>query len=274
MIYILKLKPDRDITGLLPIIFCLLIPALVGALMGPVAGFSTMAGIIFIYSFFCIFAVYRTKSIGYIVLTCYMFSMFLYILSLDINIYSGRLIYQTPESKFFLFTSFFLALWMLYLTFTKKNKWRGREILELAACKVEEGINTYTDRPRPVNKMEFQREEVEYFAKFLVKSLIIMPYYEQERILFVPVRNGHEYPYLFGSNINYWNKTWVAFDFDGNISAHISKNDYLDYKKNLEFDPLCEELGKLFVEFFEYFRQGEEVRIIDKLNEVKVGYFS
>ena len=101
-----------------------------------------------------------------------------------------------------------------------------------------------------------------------------MPYYEMERILLVPVKMGDEFSHLFSSNINYWNKTWIAFDFDGNISSHISKKDYLDYKKNLDFDGLCESLGKLFVEFFQYMQKDEEIRIIDKLNEVKVGYFS
>ena len=71
-----------------------------------------------------------------------------------------------------------------------------------------------------------------------------------------------------------WDKSWVAFDYGGTVSAHISKEDYLDFKENLAFDPLCEKLGQQFVEFFEYFRKGEEVRIIDKVNEIKVGYFS
>jgi len=32
---------------------------------------------------------------------------------------------------------------------------------------------------------------------------------------------------------------WVAFDFDGNVSAHVSREDYLDYREELSLDALC-----------------------------------
>ena len=101
-----------------------------------------------------------------------------------------------------------------------------------------------------------------------------MPYYNHDKVLLVPVKMGEEYGILFGPNISYWNRTWISIDFDGNISVNVSKEYYLDYKENLSFDQLCESLGNLFIRFYEYYKKGEEIRIIDHLNEMKIGPFS
>jgi hypothetical protein len=274
MIYSKKLKPDRDITGLLPALFSLLVSGIVAATLGPEPAIRTLGTIALIYSIFGFIAVYRTRNTGYLFSTAYMLFMSIYLLTLRVDENSRKVLIQTPTSKLFLVLTLFTMVVLLYMLITKKIKWRGREILELSAVEVYEGQDTYTDRPRPIIKLEYTRDEVENLAEFIKRNLIAMPFYEQERILFVPVRMGQEYYYLFNNNINYWNKTWVAFDFDGNVSAHMSKKDYLEYRKNLEFDSLCESLGKLFVEFFDYMKKGEESRIIDQLNEMKVGVFS
>lgn len=274
MIYSRKLKPDRDFTGLLPAFFSLLLGALIGVIYGPEEGIRVVGVIVFVYSIFGLIAYYRTRSVGYLLSGLYMISLSLVFLSVEVNEYSRRVFVYTPFSKLFIVLTFSLLIILLYMLFTKKIKWRGRDILELAAVNVNEGPDTYTDRPRPIANLELTRDEVENFAEFLKRNLVAMSYYEQERILFVPVRMGEEYFYLFNNNVKCWDKTWVAFDFDGKVSAHISKKDYLEYRKNLEFDPLCESLGKLFIEFFEDMRKDEASRIIDKLNEVKTGFFS
>lgn len=274
MIYSRKLKPDRDFTGLLPAFFSLLFSGSVAAVFGPEEAIRVLGAIVFIYSIFGFIAVYRTKNTGYTFSAFYMLGMSLYLFALHVDENSRKVLIQTPLSKLFLVTTISLLIILLVMLFLRKLKWRGREILELAAVNVNEGPDTYTDRPRPIANLELTRDEVENFAEFLKRNLVAMPYYEQERILFVPVRMGQEYFYLFNNNVKYWNKTWVAFDFDGKVSAHISKKDYLEYRKNLEFDPLCESLGKLFIEFFEYMRKDEASRIIDELNEVKIGFFS
>jgi hypothetical protein len=274
MIYSRKLKPDRDITGLLPAIFAIFVSGLAAITVGLVEGVRVLGAMFFIYSIFGFIAFYRTRNFGYSFSAMYMFFGGFYLNTVDVFDRSRKIFVQTPSSKIFLLLAIFVLIYLLYLLFTKRLKWRGREILELAAAEVYEGPDTYTDRPRPIVKLEYSRDEIENFAEYLRRNLIAIPYYEQERILFVPVKMGDEYSHLFSSNINYWNKTWVAFDFDGTISSHISKEDYLDFRKNLEFDHLCESLGKLFIEFFDYMRKKEEIRIIDKLNEVKIGVFS
>ncbi len=274
MIYSKKLKPDRDITGLLPAIFAILASGLVAEIIGLEEAIRVLGGISLVYSIFAFIAVYRTRNIGYVFSTAYLFFMTFYLFTLRVDSNAAKNIIQTPASKFFLILTLYTLICLLFMLLTKKLKWRGREILELTAVEIYESPDTYTDRPRPVMKLEYTRDEIENFAEYLKRNLIAMPYFEQERILLVPVKMGKEYYHLFNSNINYWNKTWVSFDFDGTVSSHISKADYLDFKKNLAFDPLCESLGKLFVEFFEYMNKDEEIRIIDKLNEARVGIFS
>jgi hypothetical protein len=69
-------------------------------------------------------------------------------------------------------------------------------------------------------------------------------------------------------------RTWIAFDSEGNITVNISKADYMDFRDELSFDQLCENLGKLFAEFMEYYRKGEAGRIIYRLDELKLGVTS
>lgn len=85
---------------------------------------------------------------------------------------------------------------------------------------------------------------------------------------------GHEFKFLYTNNSNYENETWILFDYDGNVTVHISKKDYLEYKETLSFDQLCESMGNLFKEFFELFLKGEEIRIIDKLDSLKISIFN
>jgi len=56
---------------------------------------------------------------------------------------------------FFAACAIFLGIWMLLLGLTKRLKWRGRELLELAAASVEQIQNGYTGRPLPVGKTDF-----------------------------------------------------------------------------------------------------------------------
>jgi hypothetical protein len=170
-------------------------------------------------------------------------------------------------------TLFFLA-WLIYLTATKKIKWRGREILELAAVPVDETGNGYTSRPLPAGKTEFTRRQVTEFAEFARQNLISVIYVGKEKVVFVPVMMGREFGFILGLKSDYTDETWIAFDFDGDVSVNIAHRDYLNYKEALSFDQLCDSLGNLFVEFMDIYQRGEGVRIIDRMDAVGIGIFS
>jgi hypothetical protein len=70
------------------------------------------------------------------------------------------------------------------------------------------------------------------------------------------------------------NDTWVAIDYDGNITVNITEEDYLLFKMDLDFDQLCQSLGGLFGEFLELSKQGQESRIIDRMNALRLFPFN
>jgi hypothetical protein len=54
------------------------------------------------------------------------------------------------------------------------------------------------------------------------------------------------------------------------LANFISRNDYMRYQDTYSFDQLCYNLGRLFIDFFELHRKGEGIRIINRLNSLKM----
>ncbi|MFC1916924.1 hypothetical protein ACFLX1_02205, partial [Chloroflexota bacterium] len=112
------------------------------------------------------------------------------------------------------------------------------------------------------------------FTQFVRRHLIAVPYTGKDKVVFVPVSAGREFPFIMGFKNDYTDETWVAFDFNGDVSVNISHRDYLNYNEELSFDQLCESLGNLFIEFIGMFQRGEGTRIIDRMNATGVSPFS
>jgi hypothetical protein len=166
-------------------------------------------------------------------------------------------------------------VWIGVLAVSKSGKWRGRDLLELAAQSVEEtAVEGYTSRPRPVGKVDVTPRELRDFAEFVRRKLIALPRYEPHRVVFVSVLTGREPGYVLGLRKNLDEETWVAIDDTGNVSVHIAQRDYLLYREDLAFDELCVAFGQVFIEFLTLYRQGKSVRITDQLNAMPVGIFS
>ena len=73
---------------------------------------------------------------------------------------------------------------------------------------------------------------------------------------------------------SYVDRTWIAFDYDGNVTVNIAQSDYLNYQEDLSFDQLCTSLGNVFIDFLDLFSNGKGVRIIDQLNAMPTNIFS
>lgn len=270
-----KLKPERSITGYIPVLVALFVALLAGVFFGRVMGFRVAGFIILAYSLITLIPLLRTRNIGYLASMLYMLSLALFLLSIPESELRGNMRWHLPEISIFLVvTTIFLLIWLLYLAFRKKTKWRGRELLELAAMNITESPESFTPRPRPIAKLQFTKPELRDFAGFLERNLISLVFIEDNGLVCMPVRVGEEIPLLYKFNIDYADRTWVRFQFDGNVTARISKKDYLYYKDDLSFDNLCNSLGQLYLEFFELFRQGKEIRIIDRMDELRISVFS
>jgi hypothetical protein len=61
---------------------------------------------------------------------------------------------------------------------------------------------------------------------------------------------------------------------DSEVSVHIAQKVYLDYRQPLSFDQLCTSLGQVFIDFFELYKKGEGLRVIDRMDDIKIPVFS
>jgi hypothetical protein len=272
MFVIHKLKPDRNYYFiLLPLAFIV-----IGAFLAFAVSIKAMFvfAMLFFWGYACfsLLLVIRTHNLNFLISALYQFSVG------GIAFFAPEAIATRPQMKplmFFLISvCFFFLAWLIILTATKKIKWRGREILELVALPVEDIGNGYTSRPLPAGKTEFSQRQIMEFAEFARRNLIAVSYVGKDKVVFVPVMSGREFPFIIGLKSDYTDETWVAFDFDGKVSVNISHRDYLEYKDTLAFDQLCASLGNLFVEFIEIYQRGEGVRIIDRLNAVGISALS
>jgi hypothetical protein len=225
----------------------------------------TFFGIVFLFfAALSLLNVTLTKNLNYIIIALFQIC--------------GAFAFSGKYSELFYFSHRFMdlsrALLLLFLALTarlwitKKVKWRFREVLELAAVPVNETTNGFTPRPRPLGKMEYSKFELVEFAAFLLKHHIAIPYYESDRIVFVPTDWAQGFLRLYRLKHDYSGATWIAFGYDGNVTVNITHRDYLSYKDSFSFDQLCGSLGNLFVNFLELFRKGEGSRIIDKMDAV------
>lgn len=269
-----KLKPDLSITGLIPAITALSVVALASIFWGKITGYKVLGGFIMILAVFQYFAFYRVRSLSYFISATYILSGAFLLIFGSFNEQDFPRGEFSTLSKFLTFTTVFLLLWLLYLLFTRKTKWKGREVFELAAMTVEETSDGFTERPRPSGKINYSKQDLLAYADFLRKNHIALPFAEKDKIVLVPVRMGREFSLLYSLRPAYFKKSWVAFSFKGDVTVHISKDDYLQYKDQLAFDKLCDSMGDLFKEFLEMFLKDEGVRIIDKLDSLKVGIFT
>ena len=105
------------------------------------------------------------------------------------------------------------------------------------------------------------------FAAFLHKNLIAIPYIENGSIV---ISINAKFARQIGLLTDYLDTTWVRFDNDGNVTANISRSDYLKYNDELSFDQLCNSLGKLFIEFHDLFLADDGLRILDRIDSLRL----
>ncbi|MBN1163550.1 MAG: hypothetical protein JXB45_03150 [Candidatus Krumholzibacteriota bacterium] len=267
-----KLKPDKSISGHLPAILTTAIFFILVFLWGLSAAYGFMAFVFLVFSILSILAYGRTKSYCYLVAALFQLFYGLWLASAS---YAGGIEYAKRGKLplFFFWIGVFLMLWLFFLLLTRRFKWRGREIMELAALPVEELGDGFTERPRPAGKIEYSPRELLEFSEFLGRKLIAMPYRESDKIVFVPVTMARSMIHAYNPFHDYTRDSWVSFDNRGNVSVNIARRDYYSYQDELSFDQLCESLGNLFVDFLRMHRRGEEVRIMDRLDALRIGPF-
>ncbi len=272
MYYPGKLKSDYNVAGVvIPPLFMLSLFVFTATFLGIEEGLIVLFIEFILYSLFSLAIYLRTRNLTFIASAIMQICLALFFATVP----KGFIPFPDKRMAWFIyFCAIVVGSWAMLRTILKKSKFRGRELFELASQSIESSDNGFTERPRPSGKTEYSREQLLGFAEYLRRNLIAMPYTEDNRILFVPVKMGDEFSFIFTPSRFRKERSWIAFDDQGNVTVSISKKDYLDYKEELSFDQLCDNLGRLFISFMEYFKRCEEGRIVYKLNEVGLSFFS
>jgi len=275
-----KLKPDRNITGVLVPLSMLPIFGLTTLIFGIPIGIITLAVMIGLFGLFYLYVFLRTWNIFLLVICAdCAFLVFLFVMASGKFRYAaGKYLLDPFESTEFAVAYFtgiiFFGVLFIFLTLTRKLKWRGREIFELAAEPVEVTGNGYTSRPRPVGKVNYSPQQMSGFARFCSRHLIALPYTTSKNITLVPVKNSDEFGRLLGLSGDYRDASWVNFEVDGEVSVHIAQKDYLDYREPLSFDQLCTSFGQVFIDFLDLYDKGEGIRVIDRMDDLQISVLS
>jgi hypothetical protein len=263
MYFTRKLKPQPLGTDLISVLIILPAILIVYFTWGPRAGWGVVAILESMVIFVHLNMYFKTKNSSFLWLAM----AFSIIVVFAFNISVFGMTKKDPEFVPFSIAVIFSIFVMAFIVMHKKIKWRTREMLELAAMPVDETRNGFTERPLSIGKIDATVSEMESFARFLSKNMIAMPYRESGKIVF---SLSSSYLKQYGLKRGYEDESWVSFTNGGEVNAYISRNDYLLYRDTFSFDQLCFNLGNLFIEFFEFFKKGEGVRIMDRLNELNL----
>ena len=262
-----KTKPESILKKIwFPILALITFLSLMG-LAGPGPAFYTLGGLFLIVALYPIITFLRTRNPGYLVMAGFLLSASLMMISAPPAIADNSNPGLTP---LFLVIMYVLMILTFILALNRKMRWRGEEIFELAALPVEEISDNFTARPRPAGQIPVSKTEMIRFVEFMTRNLIAFAFREENRVVFVLTLPGNDLPYLLGIKKDYLEDTWVAIDYQGNITVNITEEDYLLFKMDLDFDQLCQSLGDLFQDFLELSKQGQESRIIDRMNALRL----
>jgi len=201
----------------------------------------------------------RTLNTGYMIKSILFLFLMIFVVFL----------FLTGPGIFTIFTGIMAALsliWLIIMIINRDYKWRTRELFELAAMPVDEVKNGYTARPMPTGQLDYKWEELIRFSHFIRSNLISVAYFEKEKVVF---GLNHSKFKLITFSRDYSQDSWVAFDKQGNISVHISAQDYQNYKDAYAFDQLCNSLGSLYAGFFRAFAERKESEILKRLDYIR-----
>jgi hypothetical protein len=266
-----KTKAGPGMEGIIVPVSALILAGFGWLLLGKAGFYFVMLLVFGSYSIVSLIFFIRTLNISYLAAAIFQVLIAMYMATLPFGIIGFG---DKRVSMFFYLSGLSVAVWLLYLAINKKARWKGREVFELAASNVGPSNYGYTERPMPAGKVECTRTELLGLADYLKRNLVALAYWDNSTVYFVPVRMGQEYGVVLGMSPHYFQKTWVSFDKEGNITVKISKKDYYHYLEELDFDQLCKNMGELFIEFFEDYKKGDELRILNKLDSVGMNFFS
>jgi hypothetical protein len=133
----------------------------------------------------------------------------------------------------------------------------SRRLFRLAAERIYETSDGYTERPYSAGKAQYTRDELLGFARYLHAKYITRPFYLEDSICLAFSMNKSLIVVEDPSEVSH-----IILDHNGNIRVKISEKDYRDCKEKLSFDQLCSSMANVFTRFIDYYKAGLESRIM------------
>jgi hypothetical protein len=162
-----------------------------------------------------------------------------------------------------LLTLFVVIKWPVLYS-QEKFEANARRLFKLAAEVITQTSNGFTARPFSAGKVSMSRDDLSKFARFLNGKFIAKVFYLEDSICLafslnkslLITRNPEEVSHISINN-------------EGIISILITEADYRQYREKYNFDQLCASIGDVFKRFLEYFKGGNEMRIIMELKNAR-----
>ena len=178
-----KTKETRGFYYALIPLAVLAVVAILAVSLGLKAAYIFIAFVFWVYALISMITLLRTQNLSFLVVALFQ------IVAGILMFYSPTMVKGDLEPVMVAVVALtvFLMIWAGTLMIGKRLKWRGREILELAAAPVDEIGNGYTPRPLPAGKTNLTQDQIAAFSGFARPNLLPLTYRAMDRMAFVPV---------------------------------------------------------------------------------------
>ena len=146
----------------------------------------------------------------------------------------------------------------------EKFEANARRLFKLAAELVDEQSDGFTERPYSAGQLEASRDDILGFARFLNGKYVTRSFHLDRSIYLAFSMNKSLLKVEHPSEVSY-----VAISEAGELSVRISEQDYHRYRTTLSFDQVCASLARVFIRFVDYYKVGNEMRIITELKTAR-----
>lgn len=154
----------------------------------------------------------------------------------------------------------FIILFWSKLSAQERLFSNARRLFKLASGLINETDGGFTERPYSIGKVEISDKDLKGFINFM-EGKFVTKSYVRDNVFHLGFSMGIS-PLVVSDPLEI---SYVRIDSERNLSVGISSFDYKQYKEKLSFDQLCFSLAEVFERFLEYYKQGNEARIISEV---------
>jgi hypothetical protein len=165
--------------------------------------------------------------------------------------------------NFFIIILFIIVKWNS-LYGQERFEINSRRLFRLAAERLYETSDGFTERPYSAGKINITKDELLGFVRYLHGNYIVRPFYLEDTISITFSMNTSLLVIHNPSEVSQ-----VILGHDGTVVVKISEKDYRDYHERLSFDQLCASVANVFIRFLDYYQKGNESRIITELKSAR-----